>query len=109
MATDSNQVMMSFFSATRALASHTGSLRERLADAYADHLLPVRAEELPPDLRSAFKELEESLNATDPDADDDPFLAAAARLTEDRARELIGCIVSIYGGLAAHGGVRRQA
>ena len=41
MHADSQEVAAIFFGATRALASHTGSLQERLADTYADHLLQV--------------------------------------------------------------------
>ena len=41
-----------FFAATLALACHTSSLQERLADAYADHLLQVMR--LPLTRRSAM-------------------------------------------------------
>ena len=89
-----------FFAASRSLATHTGSLRERLADAYADHLLPVTSGDLPEELQASFRELESRLNTADPQ-DDDPFQAAARELSDDEARALIDCILVLYARLAA--------
>jgi hypothetical protein len=89
-----------FYAAARSLALHSGSLQERLADAYADHLLPVTRDELPPDLRDSFGELEERMTGSDSDGDEDPFAAAARDMSEADARELIERIVLLYGHLA---------
>jgi hypothetical protein len=94
-----------FFAAARALACSTGTLQERLADAYADHLLTVTVQDLPADLQPAFRELEEQLNnaapsASDTDDDDDPFQAAAAALSDSQARASIERILLLYGRLA---------
>jgi hypothetical protein len=99
--TGSREVAGSFFAATRALACHTGSLQERLADAYADHLLAVAADDLPPELQPVFRDLEGPLNAADEDEDDDPFRAATQRLSDAEARALIERIVALFGRLAA--------
>src|SRR5438270_74179 len=91
-----------FFLATRALAWNTGTLQERLADAYADHLLPVVASELPAELQSVFREVEERMAAgADDDGGDDPFRAAADQLSDDQARALIERIVALFGRLAS--------
>jgi hypothetical protein len=101
MPTDSAQLARILFAATRELACHTGSLQERLADTFADHLLQVVADDFPPDLQPVFRELEERMNAADEDEDDDPFRAAAQRLTDDETRALIERIVALFGRLAS--------
>jgi hypothetical protein len=101
MAGEVATVATRFFAATRALAWHTGSLQERLADAYADHLLAVTSDELPSDLQSAFRELEERMNREEPDGEDDPFEAAARNMSDDEARAAIERILMLYGRLAA--------
>jgi hypothetical protein len=101
MAGETTQVATQFFSAARTLAWHTGSLQERLADAYADDLLTVTINDLPADLQPSFRDLEERLNRdVDPEDDDeDPFQAAASKLTDDEARLLISTILLLYGRL----------
>jgi hypothetical protein len=97
---DSRELGRQFFAATRALAWHTGSLQERLADAYADHLLQVVANELPTELQPAFRDVEERMTAVVDDSDD-PFRAAAAQLSDDEARAMIERIVALFGRLAS--------
>ena len=104
MPSDSSQLARIFFAANRDLACHTGSLQERLADTYADHLLQVVADDLPPELQPVFRELEERMNAADEDEADDPFRAAAQRLSDAEACALIERIVALFGRLAAPGG-----
>ena len=107
MAGDVAQVATYFFAAARELACHPGSLQERLADAYADHLLPITTEELPPELQASFRELEEQLNRAEADADegdDDPFQVAARALTDAEACALIERILVLYGRLARAAG-----
>jgi hypothetical protein len=77
-----------------------GTLQERLADAYADHLLAISIHDLPPELQSSFRELEERLNRDAPDSDDDPIELAARQLSDADARGLIERILLLYGRLA---------
>src|SRR5919199_5220880 len=88
-----------FFAAARALACHVGTLQERLADAYADHLLAVTVQDLPADLQDAFRQVEEQLNTAAPtaDDDDDPFQVAAGALSDAEARASIERILLLYG------------
>jgi hypothetical protein len=91
-----------FFGAARTLATHTGNLHERLADAYADHLLLVTMHDLPEELQASFRELEERLNSGDAeDDDDDPFAAAAGKLSDEEVHRMIDVILVLYGRLAA--------
>ena len=102
MASDAGHLAGQFFAAARALACHRGTLQERLADAYADHLLAVTVQDLPAALQSTFRELEEQLNRAAPDdADDDPFQIAARELSDAEARASIERILLLYGRLAA--------
>jgi hypothetical protein len=64
---ESREVSRDFCAATVALACHTGSLQERLADAYADHLLQVVANDLPAELQPVFRQLEEQMTAATDD------------------------------------------
>jgi phage gp29-like protein len=100
MTSDSAHVATHFFAAARALAWHSGSLQERLADAYADHLLAVTTQDLPTDLQPLFRELEDRLNRVAGEADEDPFQAAARELSDDEARALIDRILVLYARLA---------
>jgi hypothetical protein len=109
VATDNAHLATTFFAAARALACHSGSLQQRLADAYADHLLAVTSQDLPAELQSSFRELEEHLNQGGPgdgddDDDEDPFQAAAARLSDTEAAALIERILIFYGRLARAAG-----
>jgi hypothetical protein len=97
---ESRDLTRHFFDATRALACDTGSLQERLADAYADHLLQVVANELPTELQTVFREVEEQMTADVDDDGGDPFRAAAERLSDDEARAIIERIVALFGSLA---------
>ena len=93
-----------FFAAARTLATHTGSLSERLADAYADHLLQVTSNDLPAELQESFRELESRLNGEDgedDDDDDDPIAVAAGNLNEADVHKLIDVILVLYGRLAS--------
>ena len=98
---DTAHVATQFFAAARALACHSGDLQERLADAYADHLLAITVHDLPAELQSTFRELENRLNRPDADSEDDPFQAAARDLSDSEARGLIERILVLYGRLAA--------
>ncbi|HEY3059938.1 MAG TPA: hypothetical protein VGL99_13290 [Chloroflexota bacterium] len=92
-------VAAQFFAAARTLATHQGNLQERLADAYADHLLVVTQHDLPADLQPIFGELETKLNGGDDD--DDPFQAAAAKLSDEEAKATIDRILLLYGRLVS--------
>jgi hypothetical protein len=101
MTAESRDLSRHFFAATVALACHTGSLQERLADAYADHLLQVVASELPTDLQPIFRELEAQLTAPVDEDGDDPFRAAAEQLSDEAACRAIERIVALFGRLAS--------
>ena len=89
--------------AAHTLATHTGSLSERLADAYADHLLQVTSNDLPAELQESFRELESRLNGEDGEDDDDndPIAVAAGNLSEEDVHRLIDVILVLYGRLAS--------
>ena len=99
--TSVNLLAQQFFAAARELALHSGTLQERLVDAYADHLLAITLHDLPEELQPIFGELEERLNRGIGEDDDDPFRAAAAALSDAEARQLIERILVLYARLVA--------
>ena len=100
MSTDTVPVARQFFAAARTLAFHRGTFQERLADAYADHLLAVSLHDLPVELQPSFRELEERMNAQTDDQDADPIESAANRLTDAEAKALIETILVMYARVA---------
>ena len=104
MVGDTAHIARQFFAAARTLACHAGSLQERLADAYADHLLVISVHDLPEELQPSFRALEERLNRDAPDTDDDPIELAASQLSDAEARSLIERILLLYGRVAGSAG-----
>ena len=100
MSTDTVHLARQFFAAARALALHRGTLQERLADAYADHLLAVSIHDLPDELQPSFRELEQRMNAQADDQGVDPIESAANRLTDAEAKALIETILVLYARVA---------
>jgi hypothetical protein len=101
MSSETVHLARQFFEAARALAFHRGTLQERLADAYADHLLAVSVHDLPMELQAPFRELEQRMNAQTDNPDVDPIAAAAGQLTDAEAKSLIEKILVLYGRVAA--------
>jgi hypothetical protein len=101
MSADTVHLTRQFFAAARALALHRGTVQERLADAYADHLLAVSVHDLPDELQAPFAELEQRMNAQADDQDVDPIASAASQLTDAEAESLIERILVLYGRIAA--------
>ena len=102
MTSDQPDLSRQFFAAASALACHTGSLQDRLADAYADHLLQVVAGDLPEELRDVFREVEERMTASVDESSDDPIRAAAEQLSDDEACAIIERILALFGRVATH-------
>jgi hypothetical protein len=98
---DTVHLARQFFDAARALAFHRGTLQERLADAYADHLLAVSVHDLPVELQAPFRELEQRMNTDSDMPDVDPIAAAASQLSDAEAKALIERILALYGRVAA--------
>jgi hypothetical protein len=101
MSVDTLHLTRQFFDAVRVLAFHRGTLQERLADAYADHLLAVSIHDLPEELQAPFRELEQRMNSQEDNPDVDPIESAASQLSDAEARALIERILALYGRVAA--------
>jgi hypothetical protein len=101
MSTAEAHLARQFFEAACTLALHRGTLQERLADAYADHLLAVSVRDLPVELQAPFRELEQRMNTQNDFQDADPIASAASLLTDAEAESLIETILALYGRVAA--------
>jgi hypothetical protein len=84
-----------FNSAIRTLAS-TGTIQERLADAYRLNLGFLDPDKMPKNLQEEFKKLGEDLTRVPQKGDEGSVAATTATMTDDEAREHIGSIISMY-------------
>jgi hypothetical protein len=87
------------FSAVLTLTCESGSVQERLADAYLSSLQPLHDDPALPELiRGDFAQLEAEL--PDIERAHELMREAICRMDSDRARRLAGRIVSMYDKLA---------
>jgi len=84
-----------FNSALRILTS-TGTIQERLADAYRLSLIHLDIGKMPKKLQPEFKKLGEDLTKIPQKGEEGSVAATTAQMSDDEAREHIGTIISMY-------------
>lgn len=92
-----------FYSAVRGLAASEFPLPRRLANAYLYHLMHLRREELPEDIKDDFRDLVEALSRKEATGDEGNVMASATTLDELEVNELIHSITDMYDRVAKHG------
>ena len=80
--------------------ARSGSIKDRLADAYRNHLAQVNVEELPDALRAPFRACHDALTRERPLQGEDAVRATVRKLSGSEADELAGIVVRLYGALA---------
>ena len=85
-----------FSKAVETLATGTGSIQTRLADATRVNLLPFRPEELPDDIRDRVLIIKARLTSATPKSNEDRLQATVNRMTGYEASEIASEILSIY-------------
>ena len=85
--------------AALALA-RSGSIKDRLAIAYRNHLAQVHAEELPEALRVQFLSCHEALTRERPLHGEDAVRATVRKMSSHEADEVAERVVRLYGALA---------
>lgn len=83
----------------------TGSIKDRLIDAYAGHLADLGADDMPPDVQVEFDDMVHALHRADALPGDDVIKASVRKLSNDDARRYATLVVRLYGMLA---GARQQ-
>jgi hypothetical protein len=88
-----------FQSATLSLA-RSGPIKDRLADAYRNHLAEVREEELPREMREEFRAVSRTLTRERPMLrGEDAVRATIRKMSNDEADRIACSVVRIFGAL----------
>jgi hypothetical protein len=87
-----------FLSAAAVLAS-AGSVKQRLADAYASHLADIDQEDLPRELREEFMALGGSLSSMRPLPGETAVQATVRKMSETQAAQCAQRIIDLLGSL----------
>lgn len=80
--------------------SQDGSIKDRLADAYALHLVDVEAEVLPQEIRDDFAELCEAMRRERPLPRESEIRASVRKMSNDEARRYAALVVQVFASLA---------
>lgn len=94
-----NYTWEKFYVAVSSLASGTGSIQERLCNAYTGSLMLLNIHEpndLPADMRNDFEEITRELTTVDPVGDEGSVRASTNAMTDMKASEIADRIVSLY-------------
>jgi hypothetical protein len=82
--------------ATLSLA-RSGTIKDRLADAYRNHLALVNAEDLPEGLRAEFRACHDALTRQPPLRGEDAVRATVRKMSIHEADELACSVVRLFG------------
>jgi hypothetical protein len=89
-----------FRDATLSLA-RSGSIKDRLTDAYRNHLAFVDESELPIELVEAFRSVSQALNRERPLLrGEDTFRATVRKMSSLEADRVASCVVRLYGEMS---------
>ncbi|HUK03113.1 MAG TPA: hypothetical protein VLW26_12615 [Steroidobacteraceae bacterium] len=98
-----------FQDATLSLA-RAGSIKDRLADAYCNHLADVEEEDLPREIREEFRAVSCSLNREPPLLRGEGAARATIRkMSNEEADQLACCVVRIFCALPRSSGQMRHS
>ncbi|MFQ5634971.1 MAG: hypothetical protein ACE5G3_06540 [Gammaproteobacteria bacterium] len=87
-----------FYAAVRALAAD-GSIKTRLAGAYADNLDPISDDEIPDIIRPRFELLRRQMRAAKPIGRESPIVASVRKMSAAEASRCASLIVAMFSEL----------
>src|SRR5215472_12291262 len=79
--------------------ARSGPIKDRLADAYRNHLALVTAEELPEGLRAEFRACHDALTRERPLRGEDAVRATVRKLSSNEADELACSVVRLFAAI----------
>jgi len=79
--------------------ARSGPIKDRLADAYRNHLALVNADELPECLRAEFRACHAALTRERPLRGEDAVRATVRKMSNHEADEVAGNVVRLYAAL----------
>ena len=80
--------------------ARSGAIKDRLADAWRNHLALLNAEELPERLRAEFRACHAALTREPPLRGEDPVRATVRKMSNNEADEVACCVVRLFGAIA---------
>ena len=83
--------------------ARSGSIKDRLADAYRNHLSLVSADELPEGLRAEFRACHDALTREPPLRGEDAVRATVRKLSNHEADELACTVVRLFAAMVREG------
>jgi len=83
--------------------SQEGSLKDRLADAYAEHLLDIDARALPDTLRADFEALHSAMHSAIPQPRESVIRASVRKMSIAEVRAHAALVVRVFAVLARSG------
>jgi len=87
----------------RNLASGTGSIQERLANAYLSggYILNLaKGDDLPPDLLPSYEAINERMTRTPPQGDEGSIVASTRQMSDEEAVKVAERIVDLFNEVA---------
>ena len=95
-----NATLDKFRGAALSLA-RSGSIKDRLTDAYRNHLAFVEESELPTELVEEFRAVSYALNRQRPLLrGEDTFRATVRKMSNTEAEEVASCVVRLFGEMS---------
>jgi hypothetical protein len=79
--------------------ARSGSIKDRLADAFRNHLALVNADELPESLRAEFRACHEALTREQPLRGEDAVRATVRKMSSHEADELACSVVRLFAAM----------
>ena len=80
--------------------ARSGAIKERLADAFRNHLAPMNADDLPDGLRAEFRACHDALTRERPLRGEDAVRATVRKMSNEEADEAACGVVRMFGALA---------
>ncbi len=80
--------------------ARAGSIKDRLTDAFRNHLAQIDVEELPDPLRAQYRACHEALTRERPQRGEDAVRATVRKMSTGEADEVASNVVRLYGAFA---------
>ena len=87
-----------FYTAVSVLAGH-GHIKQRLIQAYEEHLAAIEDAELPLAIKQSFAELRHAMSQVDPLNGEGPICASVRKMSVEEADECAHKIIDLYGDM----------
>jgi hypothetical protein len=86
--------------AVESFVADTGSLQDRLCEAYVSHLIKLREENFTPELWIRFRKLKKAVTMYAAKGDEGVVKASTSKMTDNEASQWIKEILSLFSAVA---------